>query len=88
MMHLMIRDSKGRVIEGLLLAASNSGIRLQVRGTVDVTEIHQAYGEWTLSTGEKVDLEFLGTADWFDSAAVCSQMFPRASAAGEMPASS
>jgi hypothetical protein len=82
-MHLMIRDSQGRIVEGLLLAANTSGIRLQVRGTVDVTEISQAYGEWTLQTGEKVELEFLGTADWFDPAVLCSQMFPRAGAAGE-----
>ena len=76
-MLLMIRDSKGRIVEGLLLAANKSEIRLQVRGTVDITELSQAYGEWSLPTGEKVELEFFSAPDWFDSAAVCSQMFPR-----------
>jgi len=74
-MHLMIRDSKGRIVEGLLLAANKSEIRLQLRGTGDVTELSHAYGQWSLQTGEKVELEFFSAPDWFDSAAICSQMF-------------
>lgn len=84
-MHLMIRDSQGRVVESLLLAVSKYRMRVQTRGAVDVAELTLEFGDWTLQPGQKVELEFVSTADWLDATTLCSRIFPRVRAAGEMP---
>ena len=84
-MHLMIRDSHGRIVEGLHLAVSKYRMRVQTKGAVDVAELTLEFGDWTLQPGQKVELEFISTADWFDATTLCSQMFPRVRAAGEVP---
>ena len=84
-MHLLVRDSQGRMVEGLLLAVSKYRMRVQTRGAVDVAELTLEFGDWTPQPGQKVELEFISTADWFDATTLYSQMFPRVRAAGEVP---
>jgi len=58
-MNLIICDSARRRWEGIVLAAGKDRMRVAFCGASDVTELHREYGQWSLETGEPVDLELL-----------------------------
>jgi hypothetical protein len=76
-MNLIICDSKQRRLEGVVLAAGQNRIRVAIRGGADVTELHREYSQWTLETGEPVNLELLLGDSQSDMFHFLQQVYPR-----------
>ena len=77
-MHLTICDSTGRRIDGVLLAASAYRMRVMFPGDSDVRELCRTYDQWTLETGEQVELEVLAT----DGSLELSNFYPEVASGG------
>ena len=76
-MNLIICDSKQRRLEGVVLAAGKNRIRVALRGVSDVTELRQEYSQWTLETGERVNLELLMGDNRSDLLHFLESVYPR-----------
>jgi hypothetical protein len=79
-MHLIIRDSKGITRQAVLLAASRGQFRLILPGMPDTLDLSRTGEQWSFADGETAEFEALVAAG--DVRAVCSELFPRAQAAG------
>ena len=76
-MNLIICDSTQRRLEGVVLAAGQDRIRVAIRGVSDVTELRREYSQWTLETGEPVDLELLLGDSQTDLFHFLKEVYPR-----------
>ena len=76
-MNLIICDSKQRRLEGVVLAAGQNRIRAAMRGVADVTELRREYSQWTLESGEPVNLELLLGDSQSDLLHFLHQVYPR-----------
>lgn len=56
-MNIILSQQNGERLEGILLAAGSYSLRLMLPGSADVTELRREYGQWSLETGEPVELE-------------------------------
>jgi hypothetical protein len=74
-MHLILCDSAGRRVEGLLLAASKYRLRVVRRGASDVTELRQEFGQWMFDTGEHIELEALTTDGTYQVGCIIPRTF-------------
>ena len=59
-MYLIMRYTDGEMVEGVVLSAYSSLMRLALRGCNDAVELTYTGRQWVAETGEKVDFEFVG----------------------------
>lgn len=52
-------------------------IRVAIRGISDVTELRQEYSQWTLETGERVNLELMMGDSQSDMLHFLEKVYPR-----------
>jgi hypothetical protein len=76
-MNMIICDSTRRRLEGVVLAAGKDRIRVAFRGVSDVTELRREYSQWTLETGEPVDMELLLGDTRVDLIHFLEKVYPR-----------
>jgi len=58
-MYLILRDSTGNRYEGMVLATSEHGLRIALRGGEDATELTRHQNEWTIEGDGPVEIESL-----------------------------
>lgn len=58
-MVMIFSDENGVRNEGIILSASESHIRLAVRGNDDTVEFRRTYRRWVSETGQQIDIEAL-----------------------------
>ena len=73
-MNVIIRQTNGQRLDGTLLAAGKYCLRIAVPGAPDVTELRREYGEWTLETGEPVELESMVVESALDFSTFAQEM--------------
>ena len=76
-MNMIICDSTQRRFEGIVLAAGKDRIRVALRGASDVTELHRAYGQWALESGEPIDVELLLGDSRLEMSRFLEDVYPR-----------
>ncbi len=62
-MYLILCDSTGNRYEGVVLATSEHGLRVALRGGEDVVELTRHQNEWTLEGGGSVEIESMLAGD-------------------------
>ncbi len=82
-MHLTICDSTGHRSDGVLLAASAYRMRVMFPGDSDVRELSRTYDQWTLETGEQVELESIATDGSLDLSKFYPEVVSRGYGAGQ-----
>jgi hypothetical protein len=55
--HLILRYPSGRLIDGILLAATVDRLRIVVKRLNETIELHMAQGKWVSERGERVEIE-------------------------------
>ena len=58
-MYLILRDSNDNRYEGMVLATSEHGLRIALRGGEDAIELTRHQNEWTMEGGGPVAIESL-----------------------------
>ena len=76
-MNLIICDSTQKRSEGVVLAAGRNRIRIALRGVSDVTELRREYDQWTLETGEPVQLDLVLGDSQADLLHFLEEVYPR-----------
>jgi hypothetical protein len=82
-MNVIIRQNNGNRMNGTLLAAGKYCLRIAVPGESDITELRREYGEWTLETGEPVELESLIVESELDFSMFAQEVSSSTTAAGK-----
>jgi hypothetical protein len=81
-MNVIICQTNSQRLEGVLLAAGKYRLRVMLPGAPDVTELNLEYGQWTLETGEPVELESFVAEPSLDLSLLALEMFSPRLAAG------
>jgi hypothetical protein len=55
---MTIHYNNGESREAILLARTETSMRVVIRGSADTTELRDAEGRWLAENGEPVDIEF------------------------------
>jgi hypothetical protein len=61
-MYIVLRHSRGRYQEAILLAAGPGSMRLAIPGREDVLELTLTHGRWTAEDGEAVEIGFMAAS--------------------------
>ena len=85
MLYLTMTFPENGKQDGVLLALSKGQMRIALGGCPDVVELREVEGQWTLDDGTPVELDGL-LADGNTDVALFSELYPRASAAGQLGA--
>lgn len=62
-MYLILCDASGNRYEGMVLAGSENGLRVALRGGEDAVELTRHQNQWTLEGGAPVEIESMLAAD-------------------------
>ncbi len=61
-MYALLKNNNGRIVEGVLLAASPRTLRVAMRGVGDILELHLSDDGWVSDRGENYEIEALTAA--------------------------
>jgi hypothetical protein len=81
-MHLFLLYFNSKPVEAILLAASHDRMRVIIRENPDTIELLRIDGHWLSSEDEPVELASLLADGACETERFCSQLAPRAFAAG------
>ena len=72
-MHLILRYPSGRLLDGILLAATADRLRIVVKRLNETIELHLVQGKWASERGERIEIE-----GWLaDDSQRASELFSR-----------
>jgi hypothetical protein len=80
-MHMILRYPSGRRVDGILLAAGPTRLRIVVQRLNETLELHLSAGQWTTEEGNPVEVDGLLTDGHRSLGGFCSHISQRVSTA-------
>jgi hypothetical protein len=74
-MYLVIRDAKGRTLEGVVLSVAKDRMRVALRGHADTIELRCSCGQWDMQ-GVTFEFEALVPDQHPGTGTIYNDMFP------------